>query len=198
MCVALNISDFIACSSVILTVENDTLPSKQKTMNRLSDLYWIFFLFSLHNVRCFLVPLLSGVVDMFHFPNRQAHRTVCRSAAEQTIHLLPGKYQARIEPCFYFPLPVCGKPVHFRCSSRGCVAGHEETGEPQAELRQPETEPGGHEVAVRTGRSDQSVDAAVRVLSPPPRQRRSTSPRLNRTLFSSPVCRAASAVAWID
>lgn len=103
---------------------------------------------------------------MFHFPNRQAHRTVCRSAMGQTIHLLPGKYEARVEPCFYFPLPVGAKLVHFRCSSRGCVAGHKEKGEPQAELRQPETEPGGHEVAVRTGRSDESVDAAVRVLSP--------------------------------
>lgn len=107
---------------------------------------------------------------------------------------------------FISPSPFVAKLVHFRCSSRGCAAGHKEKGEPQAELRQPETEPGGHEVAVRTGRSDQSVDAAVRVFPPPTPPAPSTSqylsppPALNRALFSfsSPVCRAASAVAWID
>lgn len=69
---------------------------------------------------------------------------------------------------FISPSPFVTKLVHFRRSSRGCVAGHKEKGEPQAELRQPETEPGGHEVAVRTGRSDESVDAAVRALPPRP------------------------------
>lgn len=85
------------------------------------------------------------------------------------------------------------------CSMR-CFAGHKEEGEPQAELRQPETEPGGHEVALRAGRSDQSVHAAVRVLS----GGNVAAPLPPTYPFSSPqpydllVFRAALAAAWID
>lgn len=100
--------------------------------------------------------------------------------------------------CVFPPLPVCAKLMHVKCPSRGCVAGHKEKGEPQAELRQPETEPGGHEVAVRTGRSDASVDAAVRVLSPVDAAIPLPTARPHPYRSSLPfVCRAASAVAWI-
>lgn len=78
-----------------------------------------------------------------------------------------------------------------------CVAGYKENSEQQADLRQPETQPGGHEVAVPMGRGDQSVDAAVRVLSDV--NVAISVPVSHPQPYPFPsVSRAASAVAWID
>lgn len=172
------------CSSVILIEENDTLPSKHNTMNWYSNVYLILVVLSAECMTSF-----STISQCGWFPNRQAHRTVCRSEAEQTIHLLPGKY----EPCFS-PLLCQSRAFQVLVPRLRCRSQREE----RATSRPTTAWDAAWRTWSRCANATEWPKCRCRGTSPFRRQRRNICPRLSPTTVPFLHCLSCSIGCGLD